>query len=544
MDVKGWLRKHDMDCIELAALAVFACIIYRCALLGIDGHHDGAVFNAALDVLHGKRLYADAFYRYGALTAYMQAFGMLLFGENIWSLRVLTVLFYTLSFGMYYTVFKRIMPKALVIGSQVIWLFCAPFWITTFHSWSSVYALFFFLCAMKACMCYVDSGKPLWMLLCGVSGSLAFWCRQPVGLVLLAAMLLCLWGIRLFRDAAHTVRKGFLYGLAGYVLTCVPFFLLFLIQGSLRDWWGQSIGGAFRFAGSQSGLPTAAVQIVFREDAVLMATRGMGEAVHKLLYLLKVLYRCLLPFRDADDATVSSGVFLLLPLAVIYLFVKNFAGLCAARKKHVQDNDARNEQVLIVAMCVFALASWHQYYPVSDVRHWYWAGFPMMGLLVYMVYEFVRATNRRFWTLTTLCIVFVLCGTVLHERFVAFRHTRSVTYTQQIDRSVSPYLAGLKLSEEQVAFYTEIAEVTDEIVERYPEVYFYNSGFCDMLDSVCNGRTAASGREGPVYITSVPYDGFTDYYLYRAIDQNYREQEMAEYENTIYFYLPDKMVME
>lgn len=539
------IKKYYTEGIELIVLILIFLVIYQCAILGIDGYHDGTVFNTAMDVIHGKKLFSQTRTQYGILTVYLQVFSIRLLGEKIWSLRVLSVLFYTLSFGMYYMIFKRIMPKALVIGSQVILLLCAPFWITTFHSWASVYALFFMLCAMKAFMCYLDTGKKHWMLLCAMAVSLGFWCRQPVGMVLVLAVLLCLIGMRLFAKGQYSVRNGLLCAGLGFILVCIPFFVFLTVQGTWKEWWNTSIGDAFRFIVFKSALPTASVTAL--PDQMLAAT-GMGAKLKHILsaalHALKTLYRSLFPFHDADDFTISSGIFLFLPIANLYVFIKEFAGLCRNRKTACLDRAEISEKILVSSMCIFALSSWHQYYPVSDVRHWYWGGFPMMGILVYMVYRFVKAANQKRIIALTLCAVFVLGAGTIHERFVAYKNTRRPTYTKELDTEITPYLEGLKLSDEQITFFTTFVEIKDLIRESYPDTYFNNSSFCGILTAICDNDLVEQ-REYTVHVSSLEYPELLEqgYYLYAAIDQNYREQELAEYENTIYIYLPDTMIL-
>ena len=533
------MKKYSTLIAESIFLILCTCLIYQCAMMGIDGYHDGTVFNTAMDILHGKKLFAQTRSQYGMLAVYMQTFSLILFGEKMWSLRVLTVIFYVLCFGMYYQIFKRIMPKVLVIGSQVILLFCAPFWITTFHSWSSVYALFFLLCTMKAFQCYYDSAKDIWMLLCGMCISLGFWCRQPVGIVLILAALLCFVGIRFFDRDRFRICRGILYMGMGFLVVCIPFFIVLTVQGTWKIWWDTSIGDAFRFIVFKSQSPTAAIT-AFSEQ--MLASTGLNNKLSGILHAVKTLYRSLIPFCDADDPTIFSGIFLLLPMASLYCLFRTL--ICLWRNK--KDQTENGDKIVLCILCVFALSSWHQYYPVSDVRHWYWGGFPMMGILVYVVYEFIKATNRKGVVALTLCAVMVLSMSTLHERIIAYKNVRRPAYTEKLDTEVTPYLEGLRLSKEQITFYTEFAQLKDKIRDQYPQTGFNNSSFCGILTSICDNYEVEESCKYVVHVSSLEYPDLLEngYYLYTTIDQNYREQELAEYENTMYIYLPDEMILE
>ena len=65
------VKKYSTLIAESIFLILCTCLIYQCAMMGIDGYHDGTVFNTAMDILHGKKLFAQTRSQYGMLAVYM-----------------------------------------------------------------------------------------------------------------------------------------------------------------------------------------------------------------------------------------------------------------------------------------------------------------------------------------------------------------------------------------------------------------------------------------------------------------------------------------
>ena len=62
-------------------------ITFYFAHLDPDWHHDGIMFKPAVDVASGLSLFKETFTQYGALTTYLQAGAIALFGEHLIVLR-------------------------------------------------------------------------------------------------------------------------------------------------------------------------------------------------------------------------------------------------------------------------------------------------------------------------------------------------------------------------------------------------------------------------------------------------------------------------
>jgi hypothetical protein len=125
---------------------IFAC-------MGVDVHHDGVMLKSATDVANGQVLFRDTFTQYGALTTFIQALALKVFGPYLIVIRLTTVLFYSLSIVLLYYIWRNFMSLSLFWILYALFLVLPAFYAWTFHPWSSVYALFFMLLANLFMIC-------------------------------------------------------------------------------------------------------------------------------------------------------------------------------------------------------------------------------------------------------------------------------------------------------------------------------------------------------------------------------------------------------
>jgi hypothetical protein len=71
-----------------------------------DPHHVNLIFVEASNFLHGKYLYKDIFVKYGVLATVTNAFGLFLFGDNIFSIFLITNIFYFSSVLLLFFIFS------------------------------------------------------------------------------------------------------------------------------------------------------------------------------------------------------------------------------------------------------------------------------------------------------------------------------------------------------------------------------------------------------------------------------------------------------
>ncbi|MCX6985204.1 MAG: glycosyltransferase family 39 protein, partial [Lentisphaerae bacterium] len=127
---------------------------------------------------------------YGALTTFIQALALKVFGPYLIVIRLTTVFFYSLSAVLLYYIWRNFLSPSFFWITYGMFLVLPPFYGWIFNPWSSIYALFFMLLANIFMINFIRRGSVLWLWGAGVSSALTFWCRQPNGIVMYLALVL------------------------------------------------------------------------------------------------------------------------------------------------------------------------------------------------------------------------------------------------------------------------------------------------------------------------------------------------------------------
>ena len=138
-----------MKQIMISILLFFLGFIFFGAysLLGIDLHHDGIMFKAAVDVANGCKVFKEVFSQYGILPPLFQGLALKIFGNELIVLKLLTAFFYGLSLVAFDLVMRRFFSSKEYfyrLFYVFLFFFLAPDLCVTSHPWASVYALFFY----------------------------------------------------------------------------------------------------------------------------------------------------------------------------------------------------------------------------------------------------------------------------------------------------------------------------------------------------------------------------------------------------------------
>jgi hypothetical protein len=312
--------------------------------MGVDVHHDGIMLKSATDVANGQVLFRDTFTQYGALTTFIQALALKVFGPYLIVIRLTTVLFYSLSIVLLYYIWRNFISLSFFWILYALFLVLPAFYGWTFHPWSSVYALFFMLLANLFMIEFIKRASVCCLWGVGVSSALAFWCRQPNGIVMFLALFLyfsvCL---ALNRKSWRTILNNFGICIAAYVICSLIFLVYFGFNDALADWYFQSIRFMFAFG------------IEGRESTSL--------------------FKCLFP----------GSVFIIFPIVTLSVLCFSLYSLL----RHKCDGARQMNQMLLVT-AIIGLASWHQYFPVPCLRHFFWAAIPMLGFYAYAIQGIIR----------------------------------------------------------------------------------------------------------------------------------------------------------
>lgn len=495
-------------------------MMYQAAGLSIDAHHDGAVFNPALAVSRGSILFREVPTQYGALTVYTQALFIKIFGESIWSIRLGTIIFYTMDFIAFYLVFKRIIPARLAAIGGIILFYMASFWELHFYAWSSVYALFFQLMTIYCFIRFIEEGNAKWILCGGGLTAVAFWYRQPVGITLLLGGLIAIVLMYFFyKKRANSIKQLVFSYCIAFIIPTILMIGVFLIQDSVVEWWNMSIKGAFEFAFGSNSIKQGSAIAESNNNIMMIANNRVFLMIAKLL-------KTLFPMGK------TAQIYFILPVVGLGVFCREFY-----RFKIKGDTENSEKNMILWITCLFALSGWHQYFPVSEEAHWFWGGFILFGVFVTEIFNlfFNYQSSMRIF-LVSAVIVILVSGTIYDSR-VKYQE-RKEKFCVKLDEREYPYLAHLKLSEEQAEFYIDYCTIMETLQEAHPNKVVNNYSFSTLLSVFQENNR--QGTEPPIIVSNhTDPDYYDNYFLAVRLDQKYPEQETDSRIWSVSIYLPN-----
>ncbi|KKT58077.1 MAG: hypothetical protein UX91_C0007G0015 [Candidatus Amesbacteria bacterium GW2011_GWB1_47_19] len=206
------------------------------SLLGIDANHDGVIFKPALDVANGKVLFRDVFSHYGAMTSYLHAGALYVFGKKLIVIKLVTAIAYALAGLVMWGICREVMGRRGATLTTLGWLGLAPYFGQHAFAWPSAYGAL-----MQTLAVWLVLRKKIgWEL--GMVAAAAFWFKQSY-LLLPVALAVVLW--------RHEKIKAVVTGMAGVsVMAMLPI----VVSGGLGAWWKQNIWVGYingRILGSQ-----------------------------------------------------------------------------------------------------------------------------------------------------------------------------------------------------------------------------------------------------------------------------------------------------
>ncbi|MBE6689721.1 MAG: hypothetical protein E7590_00360 [Ruminococcaceae bacterium] len=463
----------DLLC-PIALFLLSLPLIYRFALVDLDPHHTGLMYKTALDVANGKILFRETFTQYGALTVYLQSLAILVLGPQITSILFSSALFYAASFPLLYLTARHFLRWGSALAATLLTLAVAPFYFWQYHPWSSVYALFFLLLSLwllQHAFAQKARKRYLFFALSGLCAALTFWCRQPVGFVTALAGLLCIlfWLILLWKQKKRVLLFGLLSYTGGIGLGVLSFLLPIAASGATRDFTRQCLTNMASFAADRADEGTGAWGI--------------------LQHVIYSLFRAPLFADIAEDVAQQPRfdlLWLILPLLALgmalWLPIRCILGLrCGKERLRPTESD-----VQLLLFCVFAVAAWHQYYPVACYRHWYWGAFLCIPVLVHALEKglekcgshphFPFLADQRKRILATVLLLTLLFS--FDVGFRAVKGTQKLTEThrtEKFEHATYTHLNGLYLTPTVREHYADLTDTLAALQQQFPEANVVNT---------------------------------------------------------------------
>lgn len=430
----------------LCNTAVFLAVVIWFGIFAwydVDLHHDGIMLAAADLVAKQRVIFKEVFCQYGALTVWIQSIPVRFFGADALVIRLTTVLFY----GFVALLGAKIWGRFLRKPFQWIWYLCfftlCPFYLMSFHPWTSVYALFFMLLGTEMQLRFLEEDETLQQpaVWSGVCAFAAFLCRTPCGIVAFAA------GVVLFllhAFAENSSRK--FRGLVSYICGAGAAGVLYALYLTAAGAWEDYIQQCFRFA----------------------STYVVGTPFS--VYWQKF---CGTVFPAADPWGVCSFIFLLFPLLTAIFMIL----LC--RKFFLYRRDEWKKLLPLAAVLLITAASLHQYFPVPCFRHLWWAAIPAFGvyaLTAQKIWEWKKSLKVR------LVLLFFMAFPLLTAfAFRAFSAAdRAVKFSQMTVTELPGMRNSLMLKEDYAfikALYGAYKALPAEIQKRGVLNHTLDGGF-------------------------------------------------------------------
>ncbi|MDD5208255.1 MAG: hypothetical protein PHV36_02625 [Elusimicrobiales bacterium] len=400
-----------------------AGVVGAISVLQVDPHHDGIMLKPAFDVASGQTLFRDTFTQYGALTTWVQALALKVFGGSLLVLRLLTAFTYGLIAVLMWLLFSRFLPNYLNTFTCLSWLFLGYFFVNypsmMIMPWSTAFAVCSALFSLYLLVRFLEHGRLPVLFASGFAAALTFWFKINYGVVSFLAAIVFL-AVLLAREERGRAARVLAAFTGGHFTAHALFAGWLAVHGSLRDFTLQSVKLALAFSGYNafSTSETTAVRLV---KSLLQVDSPHGG----ISYLWLVL------------PLVSCGVFFHSARAVAF-------------KKNAS---VKTKTVLAVSSA--SLALWLGYYPIPSLFHMYPSSVLFFGLLSYLV---LAAASRLGFAGNRLLVLAIL-GMIFLPDF-AYRTSsfmRKVAWVSSWERIESPdFLRGMYVPGPEKKAFAEI----------------------------------------------------------------------------------------
>lgn len=476
------------------------------ASIFMDPHHDGIMLKPALDVLSGQVLFRETFSQYGPLTTYLQVVALAV-NPTLLSLRMLTVIAYAGSLGLLYLTWSSILPRSLALVGCVFFVLVAAFYHPEWPMipWSSTLALLFQSAALLAFSRIIAGDRSgVWAWILGITCACAFWCRQPVGIMLTGAAAIIVVALHLtgWRHPEGKTLRLWTRALMGFAGVSLLILGHLAIHGAAGAWWLQNIEWPRRWAGGEGGDNFWVFVHFFLSQSSAMVL-GLSSILVFGPSLVRMLYGRLPIWVDYAWIGVCSLGYLFWGAALRpSLLIETggwrtviFAVLAAqALWVIIQAIALRTDKrgpayYQVAAMSGLALASMAQVYPVACANHVFWALAPGFGLFVYVV--------RSFFRIKPSCLVFALLVLLTPAIYEKCRWAEYKLNRPYVTLGHPAVLAGMKVEKPMAEAIENVQRVIGPLLAANPDQKVMLYGDDAMYLTWFNNRENAT----PYYVT-------------------------------------------
>ena len=202
--------------------------------LSTDSGDWGLQYASAIDIINGLSPYSESFNGYGILASLIHAAGLVLFGNNLVSLGIMTGVFYSLSLLLSYFLFNSFINQWLSCIS-VLLMFLIHEYIV--YIWPNYIAYPFLLGSLLL----ITSPKPrkIYFLLSGFLIGCSLLSRNTYFISILPAIYIYFF-ILAKSKRSLLKRENFLFFNLGLSIPLLIFFGYLILNSSTSDWYEQT----------------------------------------------------------------------------------------------------------------------------------------------------------------------------------------------------------------------------------------------------------------------------------------------------------------
>lgn len=337
--------------LSLIGILLVSAIYLRLAIVGVDYHHQGLVFSAAMRVAQGQELYSDVFSQYGPLPTYVQAIAIKVFGEKVLALIILSVLLQLSSALMMYKIWKEDLSRDTAVFSILIWA-CTSYYLRSdysFFPWWNDFTLFFscaLILALRRLEKMNEIGKYSQILVVAASLliSAILLTRLHIGVLMVVIL-----GIR-YRKT--NLKLHFFWRIQ---VGAIAFIFLLIALTDKAIWQGyvyQTISWPLRWiGGTMPGSPPL--------DRLVYALAILGFTPIAILYMFKAIISSIKNGRNIHRAVFSVSVVL-----VIWIL----KGMVSTTYWATPDQERLSNSVFNSQGVIWALTLLFLYWSISETR--------------------------------------------------------------------------------------------------------------------------------------------------------------------------------
>ena len=198
-----------------------------------DGYHWGFIFTNALELIEGKIPYKEIFLEYGILSVIINSITLIITNENIYSLMIVTSIFYSLSLYLIGELTYKITLNKLYSFFAILIIFLLYPWPTT--PWPNFYSFFF---TILFCVLYLKK-KRIYYIISGISLGFAYLSLSTIyNYIIIIFYSLVFLLFFLFKKKLNKIDfQKIYYSFISFVITLLVFILYLKINNILSIWW-------------------------------------------------------------------------------------------------------------------------------------------------------------------------------------------------------------------------------------------------------------------------------------------------------------------